>query len=461
MADVLRVGHQGPMCILLTGVACLLVLRRGNRPVLVNVALLVPAFFTQALVAPLLAVHAVARRERSPWILSAVVALDLGTMTVSRVVMSEVPPTHLDQFLDHLTRILLVGMAATAGVWHRRRETCEPARTETPAQADAVRRAVVEERLRLAREMHDVLGHGLSLIALRASLLTGDHIPSEISEKSDQIHELATKTLAELREIIVPLRDPEIEDGDAGRLVRELVALHEDVTLRTCGDLTSVSGRSARVLVRVVQEALTNARRHAPGSRVTVSISRLGESLDVRIHNGPPGAENRGSPIRDGPQSTGNRRPQAKDTSGEDPPWERRSRETPPRGVAQWAGTAKPHSSPGTPGAKPHSSPGTPGQCASRVIVACQAVPYPGGPHAALPYLGGPHPGGSHAGAPDPDGPHPGGPQVKGSGLRGMRERVRHLGGALRHGGTGDGGYLLHAVIPVNADPPPVSTRLL
>ncbi|CAM5437674.1 sensor histidine kinase [Streptomyces abikoensis] len=164
------------------------------------------------------------------------------------------------------------------------------------------------ERARLAREMHDVVAHQVSLISLQAGAVqisTGDE---QAREGARRIRELSVRTLEELRHMVGILRaagadteelTPQPRLADLPRLI-ELSAL--DVTYEnTCAPEggrseagRSEAGRSEaveRAAFRTVQEALTNARKHAPGARVRVRLSEdaAGELL-VEIRNGPPDA---------------------------------------------------------------------------------------------------------------------------------------------------------------------------
>nr|WP_246430814.1 histidine kinase [Streptomyces rectiverticillatus] len=154
------------------------------------------------------------------------------------------------------------------------------------------------ERARLAREMHDVVAHQVSLISLQAGAVqisTGD---AQAREGARRIRELSVRTLEELRHMVGILRaagadteelTPQPRLADLPRLI-ELSAL--DVTYEnTCGTRTARSEAVERAAFRTVQEALTNARKHAPGAHVRVRLAEdAAETLLVEIRNGPPDA---------------------------------------------------------------------------------------------------------------------------------------------------------------------------
>ncbi|CAL9628128.1 hypothetical protein SUDANB176_06010 [Streptomyces sp. enrichment culture] len=176
---------------------------------------------------------------------------------------------------------------------------------------DRARRAETEARLRaeraqrlareaIAREMHDVLAHRLTLLSVHAGALEfrPDAPREEIARAAGVIRESAHEALQDLREIIGVLRAG--ESDDAGRpqptlaaldtLVAECrqagmkVALEQRVT-----DPAAAPASAGRTAYRIVQECLTNARKHAPGAEATVSVTGgPGEGLAVTVRNTPP-----------------------------------------------------------------------------------------------------------------------------------------------------------------------------
>ena len=146
------------------------------------------------------------------------------------------------------------------------------------------------ERTRIAREMHDVLAHRLSLLAVQAGALEfhPDAEPSEIAHAAGVIRASAHAALGELRQVIGLLRDP-LDDGEAvgateaerpqptltdlPRLVEESREAGMDVAFDLRLDHPeAVPDATVRAVYRVVQEGLTNARKHAPASSVEVAV---------------------------------------------------------------------------------------------------------------------------------------------------------------------------------------------
>ncbi|MFF7852991.1 histidine kinase [Streptomyces sp. NPDC007904] len=176
---------------------------------------------------------------------------------------------------------------------------------------DRARRAETEARLRaeqaqrlareaIAREMHDVLAHRLTLLSVHAGALEfrPDAAREEIARAAGVIRESAHEALQDLREIIGVLRAGEPDDpgrpqptlAALGTLVAESRRAGMRVTLDgRVTDAATVSASVGRTAYRIAQEGLTNARKHAPGAEVTVSVTGgPGEGLTVSVRNPPP-----------------------------------------------------------------------------------------------------------------------------------------------------------------------------
>ncbi|MEV5980867.1 histidine kinase [Streptomyces sp. NPDC052114] len=166
-------------------------------------------------------------------------------------------------------------------------------------------RARLRERARIAQDMHDSLGHELSLIAVRAGALqVAPDLPDPHRTAAADLRAAASQATDRLHAIIGLLRDEGDERAPlapAGESVAALVARAAESGL----DLTyvdeegqhgarEVPGDPAgdtltdRTVHRVVQEALTNAAKHAPGARVTVTVARDGATTTVAVTNGRP-----------------------------------------------------------------------------------------------------------------------------------------------------------------------------
>ncbi|MEV4176844.1 histidine kinase [Nonomuraea sp. NPDC049709] len=137
--------------------------------------------------------------------------------------------------------------------------------------------AKAAERGRIAREMHDVLAHKITLISLHAGGLevNAGAEPARIEREALLIRVTAQESLEELRKIVGVLRAGHDDRGaDLRRLVRSWASAGNTVTLRgDISDLDSLPVATARAAYRLVQEGLTNAHKHASGAPVTVSVA--------------------------------------------------------------------------------------------------------------------------------------------------------------------------------------------
>ncbi|MER6463313.1 sensor histidine kinase [Streptomyces sp. NPDC001288] len=181
------------------------------------------------------------------------------------------------------------------------RDRARRAETEAGLRAERAQRLAREA---IAREMHDVLAHRLTLLSVHAGALEfrPDAPREEIVRAAGVIRESAHEALQDLREIIGVLR---AADGDeaGGRPQPTLAALDTlvgesrqagmKVTLDNhVGDPSAVPASVGRTAYRIAQEGLTNARKHAPGTEVTVRVTGApGDGLDITVRNPAPEAE--------------------------------------------------------------------------------------------------------------------------------------------------------------------------
>ncbi|HWO62061.1 MAG TPA: histidine kinase, partial [Umezawaea sp.] len=172
------------------------------------------------------------------------------------------------------------------------RERAERAEREQSLLAE---RARAEERRRLAEEMHDVVTHQLTLMVLHAGALgTGSTDPAARTASED-IRRAGVKALTELRDLVGVLRGSEEAPAaapaqpavpDPRTLVAEARAVGETISYAADGDPGRISPTVGRTAYRVVQESLTNARKHAPGAEVAVTLSYRADGVTVRVANG-------------------------------------------------------------------------------------------------------------------------------------------------------------------------------
>lgn len=166
-------------------------------------------------------------------------------------------------------------------------------------QGRRVAEARTLERTKMAREMHDVLAHRLSLLATYAGALEyrPDSSPERLAKAAGVIRTGVHQALDELREVISVLRDTDIDELPGGRpqpTFADLAALVEES--REAGttvtyddrvsDATSLPPATGRTAYRVMQEGLTNARKHAAGYPVTVTVTgQPGSGLWIELTN--------------------------------------------------------------------------------------------------------------------------------------------------------------------------------
>ncbi|WP_243715985.1 sensor histidine kinase [Actinomadura darangshiensis] len=172
-----------------------------------------------------------------------------------------------------------------------RRELAEQERRHLDAEA------VLTERQRIARELHDVVAHHMSMIAIQseAAPYKAEGVPDETRQDLAEIRSTALDALTEMRRILGVLRaedgaeiapQPSLERLD--ELIGNARAAGLDVDARTSGDLAGLPPGVGLTAYRILQEALSNAMRHAPGSRVGVEVSLDDGIVWLGVVNGPP-----------------------------------------------------------------------------------------------------------------------------------------------------------------------------
>lgn len=156
--------------------------------------------------------------------------------------------------------------------------------------------AAVNERRRIARDVHDLVGHSLSVVMLH---LTGArHLvkkdPDEAIRALEQAEAAGRSSLAEIRRTVGLLREdsdapsaalPSPDLTDIASLVAEFAEAGLNVELTISGDLAGVDAADALAGYRIVQEAVTNVTRHTSGAHVAVTVNVLGDSYEVRVLN--------------------------------------------------------------------------------------------------------------------------------------------------------------------------------
>ncbi|MFH8802220.1 sensor histidine kinase [Streptomyces sp. NPDC017936] len=210
--------------------------------------------------------------------------------------------------------VVLVG-TAFRGLGEARTQLVEQ---ETLTAEERARRTVLEERNRIARELHDVVAHHMSVISIQAQVAPHlvDDPSEELKENLAGIRENALEALAELRRVLGVLRSENPEDpyglGAAGSgtapdtpqpTLDRLDALIDNTRAAGLHVVAEVRGEAPGYppgvqlsAYRIVQEALSNALRHAPGSQVRVGITHAAHGVHLEVANSRPRGPVRASP---------------------------------------------------------------------------------------------------------------------------------------------------------------------
>lgn len=226
---------------------------------------------------------------------AAAIALVAAETAIGAGLLTAAATAHGQQVYVHSMLAAAAMWFVGAGVRERRRYQAGLAEQEAQrreAEAERNRHALAEERLRIARELHDVLAHSLSVVTMQAGIgrRLGAARPAEALRALSAVEEASRGSLDELRRLLCLLRSddqpaaggtvpgpaaelapaPGLGDLDAlAALVRQAgTPVLVDVT----GDVTAVPPAAALTAYRIVQEALTNVVRHAPGAEAAVQV---------------------------------------------------------------------------------------------------------------------------------------------------------------------------------------------
>jgi len=227
---------------------------------------------------------------------------------------------------------LTVGLAALTavlfgiGAWRRDRRRLAAAHRQTRQQRE--RNAVLEERARIAREMHDVVAHHMSMIAVQAETAPyrlaatpgGGDLPEPARAEFAALSQAAREALTDMRALLGVLRNPDASedrpdgrggsDGAHGARAGPSAASAELAPQPQLGDVPDLVANARRkgaevtllmpdnskrlprgvglTVYRIVQESLSNAARHAPGAAISVTVEETARDVRVNVTNDPP-----------------------------------------------------------------------------------------------------------------------------------------------------------------------------
>jgi signal transduction histidine kinase len=286
--------------VILGAAGCLLLWVRRRWPVPIAVALAVSGLFSvtstgaAAIFVFTVAVH---RRFRT-------VALVAAAHVANSAVYSAFYRDPRESYwVSIVWTVVLIGAVVAWGMFVRARRQLVLSLRDRAVRAESEQQLRVEqarhqERARIAREMHDVLAHRISLLSVHAGALEfrPDALPAEIAQAAGVIRASAHQALQDLREVIGVLRD-DAGDGAPERPQPSLTDLPGliDESRRAgmavkwenrVNDVSVVPANIGRSAYRTVQEGLTNARKHAPGAAVRVMVGgSAGTGLTVEVRN--------------------------------------------------------------------------------------------------------------------------------------------------------------------------------
>ena len=245
-------------------------------------------------VMPLVAVYSVAglwpRRRSVPLVAAATLTVLVPALVFDR--STDEPGLIALVYVGWVAVALLLGEAS-----HARREYLvgleERARYLEESREQEAHRRVAEERLRIARDVHDVAAHALASIALQAGVGTrlGAREPQQAQDALSRIRRASTAALGELRGVLDLLRaddaaeprDPTPALADLDRLVSDAAGNGMDVRLEVRGDRHPLPAVIEVAAYRIVQESLTNVVRHAGTPTATVTLTYVDTGFEVEV----------------------------------------------------------------------------------------------------------------------------------------------------------------------------------
>jgi signal transduction histidine kinase len=198
---------------------------------------------------------------------------------------------------DLATTAVLCGIAGGVGLYLSARRASVDALRDRAERLDRERelladRAVTEERVRIAQELHDVVAHNVSLIVVKAQAL-GATVPDDrVTEATDGIADLGRQAMAEMHRTLALLRTTDDEAAERApqpglanldRLLEQSRAAGLDVRLAVEGEPRELSQSLDLSAFRIVQEALTNVRKHAGKARTSVTVGYRPQALELRV----------------------------------------------------------------------------------------------------------------------------------------------------------------------------------
>jgi signal transduction histidine kinase len=268
----------------------------------------------------------VSRAEPWPWSVTSIAALaavaglvaSQGHRRLSGVMLAVLTAVSLvltlgpdkSEWAAGAVAVLATGLAVIAGDFiHGRQQIAEELAEERQVSAaERELRSVVEERARIARELHDVVAHHMSMITVQAETARYRHktLPPEAITEFAEIAQVARSSLSELRGLLSALRDegadpnrtPQPTMADLPALVDRITTSGTPVELTVPTDTTGLPQVIQLAVYRIVQEGLSNVVRHAATTPTRVTITRENNTLRIEVTNARPQPAHRPPPPR-------------------------------------------------------------------------------------------------------------------------------------------------------------------
>jgi signal transduction histidine kinase len=304
--SVIVTTHADPLAslavvLIAAGCGLVVVLARWRRWPLYTVALIAWLLYGMWPAVPVASYHAATRLRRAEVTAFAVAA---GTAValpgLTRATVGGGTLTAENAIYAGLALALLVGLPLLLGLLvTARREVRGGARAQAQArereQAARLDQARAQERARIAREMHDVLAHRVSLMVLHAGAVEVGAPDQPTADSAALIRTIGREALTDLRHVLGVLRSPEArldpQPGlaDLDQLLEQSRLAGVPVVRRDDGQARPIPETVQRAAYRVVQEALTNVHKHAGDAATQVMIRYQPQAIEVKVRNAPAG----------------------------------------------------------------------------------------------------------------------------------------------------------------------------
>ena len=292
---VLTSVDEGALGIGTSALACAALLIRRRWPLIAFALTLPAALIANILAAPIIALLALSSRTRRRWLLFLCGALFAAAEAVGWPLTSQLTT---DQNWTAVTFVYQLATAAapillgqlTQAASDLRARIAEIEATKQHERELYAQSLLTQERNQLAREMHDVVSHQVSLISVQAGALQVTAADAGVRGTASAIRTMAATTLDELRSMVTLLRaagtrSPGLAPQPTIADLADLIGA-SGLPVTTGGDLPQdLPSAAQRAVYRTVQEALTNVRKHAPGSAIRVQLWSDDRSYGVVVKN--------------------------------------------------------------------------------------------------------------------------------------------------------------------------------